>query len=106
MAHLARSAVDERPPISMTQPTFDTGSAADLSCEVVKLAHDAERAAQDLRANGKRGGIGSMIFRPMWCFVRDYFVRGGWRQGPAGFAVAAMSAFSVFLKYAALVLSE
>jgi hypothetical protein len=102
----ARSAVVERPPISIVAPTLSNGSERDLSCEVVKIAHDAERAAQDLRASGKRGGIGSMIFRPIACFVRDYLVRGGWRDGPAGFAVAAMSAFAVFLKYAALVLSD
>jgi hypothetical protein len=72
----------------------------------MKIAHDAERAAQDLRARGMRSGVAALFFRPAACFLRCYVVRGGWRGGPAGFAVAAMSAFSVFLKYAALALSE
>ena len=43
-----------------------------------------------------------MLVRPVWRFVRDYIVLSGWRDGSAGFILATVSAFSVFLKYAAL----
>jgi hypothetical protein len=106
MTFPARSAVAERLPIPKVPQTLCRESDRELSCEVMRIAHDAERAAQDFRARGGRGGIASLVLRPAACFLSCYFVRGGWRGGPAGFAVAAMSAFSVFLKYAALVLSE
>lgn len=75
----------------------------DLSHQVVKIAQYAKWAAQDMRARGKKPSIGSMLFRPIWRFVRDYMVYSGWRDGRAGFIVATVSAFSVFLKYAALI---
>lgn len=74
----------------------------DLSHQVVKIAVYAEWAAQDLRARGRRASIGDMIVRPMWRFVRDYFLFSGWRDGCSGFIVSTVSAFSVFCKYAAL----
>ena len=41
---------------------------------------------------------------PFWRFVRDYVVFSGWRDGRAGFVVSVVSAFSVFCKYATLLL--
>ncbi len=78
----------------------------DLSHQVVKIAQYAKWSAQDMRARGKRGSVLAMMVRPFWRFVRDYVVYSGWRDGRAGFIVATVSAFSVFLKYAALLLAE
>jgi glycosyltransferase involved in cell wall biosynthesis len=78
----------------------------DLSHQVVKIAQYAKWGAQDLRAGGKQPSVAAMIFRPVWRFFRDYVLLGGWRDGAAGFVVATVSAFAVFLKYAALLLSE
>ena len=55
-----------------------------------------------MRARGRRAGVTDLVFRPVWRFVRDYVVYSGWRDGPSGFVVASVSAFSVFLKYACL----
>jgi glycosyltransferase involved in cell wall biosynthesis len=76
----------------------------DLSHQVVKIAQYAKWAAQDMRARGRRGSVPAMILRPFWRFFRDYILYSGWRDGRAGFIVAAVSAFSVFLKYAVLLL--
>jgi len=76
----------------------------DLSHQVLKIAQYAKWAAQDQAARGKRGRVRDLLFRPPWRFVRDYIVYSGWRDGAAGFVVAAVSAFSVFLKYACLLL--
>lgn len=74
----------------------------DLSHQVTKIARYAKWAAEDMRAKGQRGSVRAMLVRPAWRFFRDYFVYSGWRDGRAGFIVATVSAFSVFLKYAAL----
>jgi len=76
----------------------------DLSHQIVKIAQYAKWAAEDMRARGKHGSVFAMLTRPTWRFVRDYFVLSGWKDGRAGFIVATVSAFSVFLKYAMLLL--
>ena len=78
----------------------------DLSHQVMKIAQYAKWAAADLRAKGRKGSVAALLFRPGWRFIRDYVVLSGWRDGSAGFIVAAVSAFSVFLKYALLLLPE
>jgi hypothetical protein len=78
----------------------------DLSHQIVKIAQYAKWAAADMRAKGRRGSVTAMLTRPLWRFVRDYIVLNGWRDGGAGFIVATVSAFSVFLKYAILLMPE
>jgi glycosyltransferase involved in cell wall biosynthesis len=74
----------------------------DLSHQVLKIATYATWAARDLRQRGRRGRIRDLMTRPFWRFTRDYVLLSGWRDGAAGFVVACVSAFSVFLKYACL----
>ncbi|MEP6491270.1 MAG: glycosyltransferase family 2 protein [bacterium] len=74
----------------------------DLTHQVLKIAKYAQWAALDMRARGRRVGVLDLVFRPVWRFLRDYLVYSGWRDGPSGFIVAGVSAFSVFLKYACL----
>jgi len=74
----------------------------DLSHHVMKVARYASLAAEDLRSRGRRATPLDLTVRPFWRFVRDYLIYGGWRDGRAGFIVAAVSAFSVFCKYACL----
>lgn len=78
----------------------------DLSHQIVKIAQYAKWAAADMRSKGRRGSVTAMLTRPLWRFVRDYVVLSGWRDGTAGFIVATVSAFSVFLKYAILLMPE
>jgi glycosyltransferase involved in cell wall biosynthesis len=74
----------------------------DVSHQVSKVATYARWAADDLRARGRRPRLRDLLVRPAWRFVRDYVVMSGWRDGAPGFVVSAVSAFSVFLKYACL----
>jgi glycosyltransferase involved in cell wall biosynthesis len=74
----------------------------DLSHQVLKVAIYAEWAAQDLRMCGRHASMVDMIVRPVWRFVRDYFLYSGWKDGWPGFIVSTVSAFSVFCKYASL----
>jgi len=74
----------------------------DVSHHVSKVATYARWAADDLRSRGRRPRLWDLLVRPAWRFVRDYFLMSGWRDGGPGFVVSAVSAFSVFLKYACL----
>lgn len=74
----------------------------DVSHQVSKIATYARWAAEDLRSRGRKTKLSDLLVRPAWRFVRDYLVLSGWRDGAPGFVVSAVSAFSVFLKYACL----
>jgi len=74
----------------------------DVSHQVSKVATYARWAADDLRSRGRRPRLWDLLIRPAWRFFRDYLLMSGWRDGAPGFVVSAVSAFSVFLKYACL----
>lgn len=76
----------------------------DLQHHVMKVAKYSQWAAADLRARGRRTTPFDVLVRPFWRFVRDYVLFSGWRDGSAGFVVSVVSAFSVFCKYATLLL--
>ena len=78
----------------------------DLAHQVTKIAKYAKWAAQDMRARGRRASVLDVLARPAWRFFRDYFLYSGWRDGRAGFIVATVSAFSVFCKYACLLVGD
>jgi glycosyltransferase involved in cell wall biosynthesis len=74
----------------------------DLPHQVSKIATYASWATEDLHDRNKRASVWALLVRPPFRFFRDYVLMSGWRDGMRGFIVAAVSAFSVFLKYASL----
>ena len=59
-------------------------------------------ASQELRLKGKRPGLWPMLVKPPFKFFQMYLLKWGWRDGFAGFCVAVLSAYAVFVKYAKL----
>lgn len=59
-------------------------------------------SARELYKKGKRGGLCSLIFRPLWCFFKKYFLQLGFLDGRAGLTVCFLSACHVFVKYTKL----
>lgn len=58
--------------------------------------------AQEAHAAGARPSLWRMALYPPALFVYSYIVRGGWRDGRAGFVLAALAAYYTFLKRAKL----
>jgi glycosyltransferase involved in cell wall biosynthesis len=58
--------------------------------------------AQDMAASGRRFHVGNMIGRPLFRFLRDYIVKGGFRDGIPGLVIVASTMFYVFMKHARL----
>jgi glycosyltransferase involved in cell wall biosynthesis len=59
-------------------------------------------AAQQMHEAGRRAGLADMVGHPPLAFLRNYIVRGGIRDGAAGFLISRMNAYYVFLKFAKL----
>lgn len=59
-------------------------------------------AAREMLARGRRAGALDLVFRPLFRFLRMYVFKAGFLDGWAGFQLARLEAFGVFLKYAKL----
>jgi (heptosyl)LPS beta-1,4-glucosyltransferase len=59
-------------------------------------------AAEEWMARGKRTTVIAPVVHAPMAFVRNYILRGGIRDGSAGFLVSALNSYYVFLKYVKL----
>lgn len=59
-------------------------------------------AAREAYDRHRQCGRGALLWRPLWRFVRDYLLRGGFLDGEAGYIVCLMNAHYTFMKYATL----
>ena len=53
-------------------------------------------------AQGRRTSFLRLVVHPILAFLRNYLLRGGMRDGVAGFIISTMNAYYVFLKFAKL----
>jgi len=61
--------------------------------------------AADAFAKGKKSSVLKQYLSPMWRFFRDYVVKLGFLDGSAGFKIARISAYGVFLKHQKIILA-
>lgn len=73
------------------------------------IAHHAQTmdlyttlAARQMYEEGRRAGLLDVLVRPQLAFARNYFLKGGVRDGVVGLIVSAMNAHYVRLKFAKL----
>lgn len=59
-------------------------------------------AAEELAAKGERFRLSQLVVRPVWLFIRMYFVRFGFLDGMRGLILCVLSSCYVFTKYAKL----
>jgi (heptosyl)LPS beta-1,4-glucosyltransferase len=92
-------------PVERSEPLEGTilhTSCRDFRDQLRKVVLYSQWGADDLYAKGRRTRFRDLAFRPLWRFFRDYVFWGSWRGGSLAFLLTALSAFSVFLKYAML----
>ncbi len=64
-----------------------------------KMRRYAKWSAQDHEAKTGRIGLFHLWFKPAFRFVKHYFLKGGFRDGKAGFIISIVMAWGVFLRY-------
>ena len=74
----------------------------DLSHHLQTIDRYTTLAAEQMRARGGRVGPFGLATRPVGAFLRNYVVRGGWRDGSVGLVVSLLNSYYVFLKFAKL----
>jgi glycosyltransferase involved in cell wall biosynthesis len=60
--------------------------------------------AQQMLEKGKKATYFHLVFKPFYRFFHSYFIRGGFRDGIPGLAIAGVNAYGVFSRYAKLML--
>jgi glycosyltransferase involved in cell wall biosynthesis len=74
----------------------------DISDHLETIGRYTTYAAEQMREEGRRAGLVQMAGHPPLAFLRNYILRGGFRDGVPGFVVSAFNAYYVFLKFAKL----
>jgi hypothetical protein len=59
-------------------------------------------AAEQMRRDGARAGVVSLLAHPPLAFLRNYVWRRGFLQGGTGLRISALNAYYVYLKFAKL----
>jgi hypothetical protein len=71
-----------------------------LEQQVAKTVRYAEDFARHCTQTGRKVRCSDLVFRPVWRFVRGYFLKRGFLDGWQGYSIASMTAFYTFLRYA------
>lgn len=64
-----------------------------------RIVKYAMLSAEELAKKKKPFPLLNMFFNPGFKFVKEYFFRGGWQDGAAGFKIAYLNGYATFLKY-------
>ena len=62
----------------------------------------ATLAGEKAFEQGRRCGMGAVVWKPVGTFLKNYLLKGGFRDGAMGFTSARISAFYTLVKYARL----
>ena len=73
-----------------------------LSDHLSTINHYTTLAARQMLDDGRRAGPMDLVAHPPLVFLRNYVLRGGFRDGIPGLIVSLMNSYYVFLKFAKL----
>jgi len=73
---------------------------ANISEQLGTIDRYSTAAVEEIRAAGSKYSACRLIVNPLARFCRDYFLKGGFREGLPGLIVAVNTMFYVFTKYA------
>ncbi len=74
----------------------------DLAEHFETMARYTDLAARQMRDEGTRATFAGLAVHPPLAFLRNYVLKGGFRDGTAGLIVSGLNAYYVFLKLAKL----
>ena len=72
----------------------------DISHHLQTIDRYTTLAADQMRAEGRIPSIAGIVVHPPFAFLRNYLLRGGFRNGSAGLVVSILNSYYVFLKLA------
>jgi hypothetical protein len=73
-----------------------------LSEHLIRMDRYTTLAARQMHTQGKRATAARLFFHPHVAFLRNYILKGGFRDGKAGLVISLVNSYYVFLKFAKL----
>jgi glycosyltransferase involved in cell wall biosynthesis len=70
-----------------------------ISQHVLQIDKFTHIGAMEALKRGKKANIFLLLFKPIWKFKRDYFLKLGFLDGYYGFVICGLSAVATFVKY-------
>jgi hypothetical protein len=74
----------------------------DLSEHLIRMDRYTTLAARQMHEQGKRATVMDLLIHPRLAFLRNYILKGGFRDGKAGLVISLVNSYYVFLKFAKL----
>ena len=74
----------------------------DLSEHLIRMDGYTTLAARQMHEDGRRTSALGMLMHAKLAFLRNYILKGGFRDGSAGLVVSVVNSYYVFLKFAKL----
>jgi len=74
----------------------------DLSEHLIRMDRYTTLAARQMYESGQRATFVELLVHPRLAFVRNYLLKGGFRDGTAGLVISMVNSYYVFLKFAKL----
>ena len=72
----------------------------DISDHLATIDRYTTLAAEQMRSDGRVPSIAGVALHPLFAFLRNYLLRGGFKNGSAGLIVSVLNSYYVFLKLA------
>ena len=70
----------------------------DIAHHLATIDRYTTLAAEQMATDGRHASLAGVVLHPPFAFLRNYILRGGFRNGSAGFIVSALNSYYVFLK--------
>jgi glycosyltransferase involved in cell wall biosynthesis len=74
----------------------------DLSEHLIRMDRYTTLAARQMHEQGRRATVMGLLVHPRLAFLRNYLLKGGFRDGKAGLVISLVNSYYVFLKFAKL----
>lgn len=74
----------------------------DIAHHIQTIDRYTTHAARQMSERGRRAGLVDLVLRPPLAFLRNYVVRGGFRDAGPGLVVSLLNSYYVMLKFAKL----
>jgi (heptosyl)LPS beta-1,4-glucosyltransferase len=74
----------------------------DLSEHLIRMDRYTTLAARQMHEQGRRATVMDLLIHPRLAFLRNYILKGGFRDGKAGLIISLVNSYYVFLKFAKL----
>jgi len=101
-AGLVHEGVDVKGAVGRLRSDLQHVPYRDIAHHLQTIDRYTTLAAQQMSERGARVGVAGLVARPLGAFLRNYVVRGGWRDGAVGLVVSVLNSYYVFLKFAKL----